>query len=203
MRFFRQFSALAITAILLATPLAANAGILLEPYVGAEFDNFAADITSGGTLKYNDTGPHAGLRLGYQFPLIFVAADYDFGALNSSIDQPTGAGFKSGSVTRSSAFAEIGAKVPLLYAYVGYGFLNDWTFKQASGTNDLLFKGTAVKAGLSFTGLPFIAVTLEYMTSTFSKFATGGTETSIGTSATFKTASASTYMLTLSLPFRL
>lgn len=180
----------------------AEAGVLIEPLAGLEMGSFGADISSGGTLKYNYAGTHFGARVGYALPLIFVAVEYDYGMLNTSVDQPAGATYKAGSGTRSTAFAEAGVKIPfLLRAYVGYGFLNDWTFKDALTTDSLKFSGTAYKAGVAFTGLPFIEVGLDIQTSTFTKYNAGASDITMDSTQTFKSATASSFMLTVGLPF--
>lgn len=174
----------------------AQAALLLEPYVGAEYGSFKMD-TVVGEGKSKTLGPRLGARVGYAIPLVFFALDYDYGLLKSTADG-SGGGSKDSDLTRSSLFAEVGVKLPLVRGYVGYGFMNEWNFKDNAG--DTKLKGTAIKAGVGFTGLPFVVVWLDYHLSNFNKVSSGGQEEDIGSGKPIKEASASTFMLTVSLP---
>ena len=200
---FQSLAAMATAWILLASASVARADLLLEPYAGLETGSFTADFSTSSSLKYTAAGAHLGARVGIAVPLIFVALDYDYGSLTSTVEKPTGTTYEAGSLTRTSLFAEVGLKIPLLRAYLGYGLMNDWTFAKATGSDDLKFKGNAYKAGVGFSGLPFVVVWIDYMVSTFTKYSAGSTEVDLNTSNTFKSATASSLMLTVSLPFEI
>jgi hypothetical protein len=120
-----------------------------------------ADLTSGAL----------GLRLGAAFPIVFVAADYSL-LVGGSLKSNSGTKFDASG---NQLFAEVGAQLPLVRAYLGYGLMNTL---QADG-NGVSVKyegGTAIKAGVGTTIMPMFAVNLEYITSTYDKV--GGVSTS-------------------------
>lgn len=176
----------ASVAVLAARP--AQAGILVEPYLGYEL----------GTLKYTGS-PNAsfdlssaalGLRAGVTFPLLFVALDYSV-LLGGSAKDDTAAATKW-DASGSQLFAEVGAQLPLIRAYLGYGIANTFELK-SGGTTNKFENGTTIKAGVGTTVFPLIAVNLEYITSSYDKL--NGNSPSDSKSNFF--------MLNLSVPFDL
>ncbi len=182
----------------------ANAGILFEPSVGYEYDTFNANFSAGSNVAYSVTGPSLGLAVGYSFLIFYADVDYQYGMLNSSVtSQPSGLSYTGASLIRNSLFIDAGVHIPMLRAYVGYSPLNNWDFKANSmGSNNVTFLGSGLKVGASFTGLPFIAINLEYMMSTFSSY-TDSSNHSMGSSSTYSDASAKSIMLSVSLPLDL
>jgi hypothetical protein len=184
--------------LLMTWALPAHAGLLLEPYVGYEMGS--AEVSSSGlTAKYDTSGITVGGRVGFTMPIFFAALDYSMA--NGKANLTSGPG-TSPDLSRSSLFAVVGASLPLIRVYGGYGFLHELTMKDASG--DGVFKGSALKLGASFTGLPFLALNLEYIMSSLNKYkASSGTESAIGTGNPVSDAKANAFMLSVSVPFDL
>ena len=197
----------AAALVLIALP--AKAGLLLEPYLGYEVGQAeatygtAAGAFAGGSTKWNYAGPILGARIGYTAPAVFfIAADYNMGSsLTFKVDTDASGIQSGGDGSRSALFLVAGAKILVLRGYIGYGFLNDWTIKD--GTDENKVKGTALKLGASFTGIPIFAINFEMMNSTFTKISSGGTDYDPSDGGFFKAAKASSYMISLSAPFDL
>jgi hypothetical protein len=144
----------------------AKADLLVEPYAGYELGTLnlsygsGAGITnSGQSFQNSQTGFDLGVRLGYEFPLIFVALDGMYTSGNVASGSGTGA-FSSSSMTRTSVFIDAGVHLLFIRGYVGYGFVDNTAI---STTLSPSFTGNAIKLGVSFTGIPFIDINLEYI----------------------------------------
>lgn len=185
----------------------ARASILLEPYVGYELGQFAMTAADVNDYKYNMGGVAVGGRLGYSATLVsfglWGALDYSMANYSTSVaSQPAGGTATGDPATRSSLFIDVGVKLPLLQAHVGYAPMNSMVMKATGG--DLKYEGSAMKLGVGFSGLPFIAINLDYIASTFNKYTSAaGTTTDISSGQTISKATATTYMLNVSLPFNL
>jgi hypothetical protein len=205
MRFMRPFSkySLAIAALsFMALP--AKADLLLEPYLGFGAGT-AKNTPFGVSGSYSDTmaGTTVGGRVGYAMPLLWFAADYSLsnGSFKNS-EKPSGASSVDGDYSGSNLYAVVGVKVPLLQAYAGYGLMNELTLKK--GVDEKFSGGTNFKLGAGFTGLPFIALNLELLLNKYGKFKGAGGESDINSGSTAVTdAQSTTWMITVSAPFRL
>jgi hypothetical protein len=207
MRFLRSallFASAAFVSVAFVAP--AKASILIEPYAGYSSENFALELANNsGPVKFTMSGLDYGARLGYAFPMLFIAADYNAatGMASTIADKPASAtGYTADPFDRTDIFGVVGVRVPMLQAYVGYGFSSSLTYKLQSG--DQKFTGTSFKAGVGYTGLPFVAVNVEYLMTTYTKYNSGGTDYSVGDSANgsaYSKASGSAIMLNLSVPF--
>lgn len=161
---------------------AAQAGLLLEPYLGYTMGTFE---DSDGKL----TSPVLGARVGYSAVLLSFGVDYSMytgGKVkddNSDVD-----------ASGSQAFAFVGVGVPLIRAWVGYGVMNDLKLKNSGGEST--YTGTAMKAGVGFTGLPFVSLNAEYIMNDYNKL-----KTPLGEGDT--DAKGSEIRLSASLPFDL
>lgn len=172
------FTALAAVTVFASIP--AKASILVEPYVG-----YLMGSTKNISPAFDISSAVGGARLAYEFPVVFVGLDY------STMLGGTG---KSGSlsvdVTGSDLFVEVGARVPLVRAYLGFGITHDLSLATTSTVK--LEGGSAVKLGVGTTILPAVAINLEYFIETYDKIngASAGT-----------TGGANFYSLNVSLPF--
>jgi hypothetical protein len=184
MRGLRFFALVLVASIGLLTARPAHAAILLEPYLGYEFGKLKYSGTP--SADFDVTSAALGARLGYAFPVVFIAADYSTLLGGSAKDS---AGNKA-DATGSQLFAEVGAHLPLIRGYLGYGLMNTLELS-SNGTSTKFENGTAIKAGIGTTILPMVAINLEYITSTYDKV--GGITTSNYKSDLF--------MLNVSLPF--
>lgn len=143
---------------------AAQAGILIEPYLGYEMGNVKSTSATPGSAEETDTanGVGYGLRLGYKFLIPWVALDYTAGSGKTKDD----AGVES-DATKSALGAVVGANLPLVRFWAGYGFSNTLTFKETAG--DTKFKGTYTKVGLGFGFIPFVSLNAEYIINNYNK----------------------------------
>lgn len=169
---------LAVFALILGFTSAAQARVLVEPYLGYEM----------GTTKNPDgkfDGSQLGLRLAYSSPIFFWAGlDYTMGV--SGTFKPDVGSNDDGK--RSTLYGVVGVDFPiLLRAWAGYGFMNE--IKTDNGGK---FKGKATKVGVGFTGLPFVSLNLEYITEKFDENDTFPITNDLENS---------TYVLSVSLPF--
>lgn len=178
------FSFLAVSFIFFSP--AAKADLLIEPVIGYNF-NTKVDF-EGGENYSGGMGPAFGGRLGYQNLGLQLGVDY----LSSVVDMDDN-DFDD-DVTMSEIGGFVGFKFPiLLRAYAGYIFSATGDSKSATGENMEFTKGSGYKAGLGFTGLPFININVEYRSGTFDEVKVGTVELDDG--ATYQSI-----MLALSLP---
>jgi hypothetical protein len=182
-----------LMVVLQAVP--AHAGILVEPYIGYGLGNSKVAFAGGAEAKSDTYGSVLGARLGYQALLLFAAFDgsVGMGTIKAANSASTDADYSD-----TKLFALVGARLPLVRAYAGYGFINNVTEK--STPNEKL-QGSAIKLGVGFTGLPFIAINFEYIASTYDKIDLGGGAGMQSKSdAGISDLTANQYMLTVSLP---
>lgn len=171
---------LAALTVFAATPV--KAAILLEPYLGYQIGSY----TQGSGAAGSDlSGVPIGLRLAYEFPVIFVGLDYD--TLISGTAKQNNV---SNDLSGSNFMVEVGAQMPLVRAYVGYAISHDLTFKTAP--NVKYEGGSDFKIGIGTTILPMLAINLEYLNSTYDK---------INGFSYSPTDKSNIYRLTVSVPF--
>lgn len=138
---------LTVFAVIIGFSSFAQAGIMIEPYLGYEM----------GTTKNSNgkmDGSQYGLRLAYKAPVFFWGGlDATMGSLTYKPD-----GASNSDLKRTTIYGVFGVDFPiLLRAWVGYGASN-----QLKGDSTTM-KGSAYKVGVGFTGLPFVSVNLEYL----------------------------------------
>lgn len=186
----RTISRILFAVVLLFAAHPAKADLYLEPYLG-----YGSGELKLGSSTYTMSGSGIGARVGFSLPIFFVAADYAMGSGKANLKSGSGS---SGDYSSSDLFAVVGARLPLIRAYAGYGLMNSVTAK-GNGADSTL-TGTAMKFGVGFSGLPFVAINLEYITETYNKLKSGGAEYDIKSGGIIDKASAGMYMLTVSLP---
>jgi hypothetical protein len=184
---FLALGLLASLTLLVARP--AKAGLLIEPYLGYELGTYSyTSITPNE--NYDFSSANLGARVGYAFPIVFVAADYSVLLGANLKNGPSGS--SEGTATGNQLFVDVGASLPLIRFYGGYGLTN--TLTQTTNSIDAKAEGgTAFKLGVGTTILPIVAINLEYIHSEFDKLN--------GDSA--GKSKANFYMLSVSLPFNL
>lgn len=197
---------LTIAAFILGTSSLAHAGILIEPYLGYESGAVKNTVSMGGaeaSYSLATSGPAFGLRLGYKFLMPWVALDYTAGSGKS---ESAISGASDLDYTKSSLGLVVGADLPIVHPYVGYGFSNSVTIKKGNTTTgqDYVFKGTYVKAGVGLGFIPFVHVNLEYKINTYSKVDLGDGAGEINRSdSIFTELKHDTVMVSVSVPFNL
>ncbi len=143
----------------------ANAGIFAEPYLGYGFGSTEDDSTP--PTKSDITGPVLGARVGGEFAMLFIGADYSM---------TLGAKAKTGAVSEdigiSSLYGVVGANLPIIRAWVGFGLMNEATIK---GTPDdtKIHGGSHFKVGLGFKVIPMLSLNAEYLINNYKKFEQG------------------------------
>ena len=178
MRFMKM--ALAACSTLLFVN-AAQADLLLEPYLGYTIGNAESD-----GAKWDNNNLVLGGRVGYSALVLQAGVDYSI-ASGAKFKGKDGALDFEGD--GSQLFAFVGGDFPLLRAWAGYGLQNELKVKDGSKLT-----GSAIKVGAGFTGLPFLSINAEYITSTYDK-ADGN--------ALNSNLKNNTVMLSVSAPFEL
>ena len=178
---------------------AAQAGLLLEPYLGYGFGTVEAKQNSGATAKSTLTMPVLGGRVGYEGFLVHAAIDYSL-PLGGTSKGDSGGAEDADISGGSSLFAVVGVHIPLFRFWGGYGIIYDLTLKDDGA--ETTYKGTALKAGVGFTGLPFVALNLEYIMGTTDKLKTSSGETSVSDLG-YSSVKSNLVLLSVSMPFDL
>ncbi len=190
------------------------AGLMIEPYLGIGSGSYTSTTRTGGfsigsPMDSKINGGMVGARLGYKFLGFWTALDYTGAAWEVKYDKP--ASTPAGKAAGQFIFADVGFDFPFLFrVYGGYGFSN--TLKIV-GNNSLgnpgeetLSGGSAVKAGLGLTFLPFLSINIEYIKPTFSKYAlnvSGLSMTDTTVDSNFSALDLSVTMLSVSFPINL
>lgn len=178
----------------------ANAGIMLEPYLGYNSGTLAHDVkTSGASEGGKVTGMGAGLRLGYKLPLmLWLAADY--GMMSGGKFSADTAGL-DGKVDSSDIYVTVGFDLPILArVWAGYGLGNTAKVKFDSGPESKLTYESAMKIGVGFKLIPMLSLNAEYFMKTLKDFE-DNTGATVVASNYYSTANASGFMVSISAPF--
>jgi hypothetical protein len=173
-------------ASVLCLSFSAHADILLEPYLGYGIGKIK--MTTPSASESDVSGTAIGARVAYTIPMFFFGLDYSMLMGKLKRTSPSSADF---DMTGSGLFAVAGVQIPLIRAWAGYGLMQDFVAKNASGESTT--SGTAIKFGAGFTGLPFVSLNLEYLRGTYSKTKASGVEVSAD-------GTGDIYLLSVSLP---
>lgn len=180
--------------------LTANAGILIEPYIGYEMGDVQYDLV-GPTNEITEkgTGTGYGLRLGYKILAPWVALDYTGSSGTLKPDSGTDHDY-----TTTGLAAVVGVDLPLIRAWAGYGFSNEATRIGTNGEADWKFKGTYTKVGVGFGFIPFVSVNAEYKMNSYSKVDIDGTTNGeVSRGDIFEKLKNDVLMFSVSIPFNL
>lgn len=185
----RTLKLLALSAVLSLGVLStstAKAGLLLEPYLGYELGKL--DYTGTPSSSADLSSVALGARVAFTLPVLFVGVDYGL-PIGGTLKDSSG---NKADVSGSQLFAIVGASLPLVRAYVGYGLMTSLESKFSNVTTKYE-GGTAFKLGVGTTLFPLTAINLEYINTTYDKV--GGVTTSNYKSGFF--------MLNVSIPFQI
>lgn len=155
-----------ILAFLIIKP--ADAGVLLEPVLGYSFGKAETDLPGSNEDKFK--GSSYGARVGYQNLGFQLGIDY----LKSSVELDDNDFKENLSINEFAGF--VGFEFPiLLRVYAGYIFSangdTEANFGGGNGVEKVKFTdGTGMKAGIGFTGLPFVDINFEYRKGTFGEY---------------------------------
>lgn len=127
----------------------ANAGILLEPYVGYHM----GEGSQTGATDTDITGMGFGGRVGWTLPLVFFAFDYSSGGLDAE------SGSSEVDADYKAMGAVVGASLPMIRIWAGYNFSAELELDSATK-----YEGNGMKGGLGFKlpALP-ISINAEYI----------------------------------------
>lgn len=139
----------------------AYSAVEIEPYVGYQISD--SDASTEDEYKQLNLGG----RLGFSFLMFSFGADYMIG---------TGDGDENDGDTYDVSATEIGAyakvTLPILFqVYAAYLFTSDLEYDFTSTKAE--FGGSGYKAGIGFTGLPFIVINAEYKIVNYDEFELG------------------------------
>ncbi len=142
--------------------LSANAGFLVEPYLGYKIGT--GDQGGSTPVDYTYSGATFGGRLGYQFLGLMGGLDYSLSSFDIDREVP---GTKTSVDTSQSTFgAFVGYDFPiLLRAWAAYYFSS----KLEENDNDE-YSGGGYGLGVGFTGLPFVSLNIEYRSLAYDEF---------------------------------
>lgn len=132
----------------------ANAGIMVEPFLAYEMSDYSA---SGGTER-DVTGSHFGVRLAYTMLGAMVGAEYQTGSV--SVEFPSG----DADLDTTDIGLFVGYEFPILLRIYGTFYLSHEATPESS--QDLEGDG-GTKIGVSYMGLPFVALNFEMMSRSF------------------------------------
>lgn len=204
----RSTRMLLVTLLFVLAAAPAKAGLLLEPYLSYDLGvmnltfGTGAGSASGGTAKLGANGIGFGARVGYTIPMFFAGLDYSMADLSLTEISDSAAALSADKGSRSSLFAIVGTHILFFRGYLGYGLIHDVVAKDSTG--DSTFKGSgAIKIGGSFTGLPIVALNLEYIMATYDKVTTSIGDLSVASDGLYSEAKSSTVILSVSAPFDL
>jgi hypothetical protein len=148
---------LLVCATLLAFAPSAHASLYLEPFLG-----YLTGKTTTGN-KYDVSGTDLGGRVG--FSTLGFAIGGELSRSDLSVDTSPSADL---TPTNLGVFASFEFPI-LIRAYATYIFSSKGDY--AAGEVD---EGSCFRLGVGFTGLPFIAINLEYVDLSYDKFKAGG-----------------------------
>jgi hypothetical protein len=182
----KLFSAtLAAAAVFAFITPAAEASVLIEPYLGYHLGKKKQENVANS--NDNVKGVTYGGRLGYQQLGFMLGLDYMSGAWKDDNDPVA-------DLTPSDLGAFVGYNLPIMLRVYGvYGFSSKMTAEVNS--NKAKLEGHSFKLGVGFTSLPFVSINVEYMSATYDKYN--------GLSLGSNKVKADMYGLTVSLPFNL
>ncbi|MDH4467164.1 MAG: hypothetical protein QE271_03830 [Bacteriovoracaceae bacterium] len=159
----------------------AQSAIWIEPYLGLAFTGKYKLESTSTTIDYDNFPLIMGGRLGAAITMFHFGLDY-MKSGDVKLENDT----KKYQITELGIFA--GVKLPLLVrGYVEYIVASE--FSDTGATYD---DGSGFKAGVGFTGLPFIAINLEIRQVNYDKY--NGASTDMQDKST---------ALTVSLPFQI
>lgn len=134
-----------IVSIFLISSFSANAGLLLDPYVGMGSVKNTLDAASLDDT--NDNATVLGARVGYSFLLFSLGADYQMATIDGS--------------TRTNLSAFAGFDLPiLLRVWAEYTLNSSVDNDDLPSSVDVTFND-GYSVGVGFTGFPLISVNLE------------------------------------------
>ncbi|MEO0335266.1 MAG: outer membrane beta-barrel protein [Pseudomonadota bacterium] len=187
-RFIKLIAAL---AIVFGFSHSAFAGIHIEPFLGYSVSgNYESDFGSTTDGDYVSDGPQIGARVGYGMLGFFGALEYEMSSMTADGDDDS-------SIDQTLLGVSVGYEFPILIrGYATYIFSADG---KSDDDFDSEFKGTGVKLGVGYTGLPFVAINFEMTQLNFNDYESN----SNAADDAFESFDATYYTISVSLPLDL
>jgi len=186
--------------LVVAVGAKANAGLMIEPYLGYELSS-ALKLEAGGVDSGGKTsGLDLGLRVAYKLPMmVWLGLDYSMMSDGKFKGEDAS---NDGKVDRSNLYFDVGVNLPVLARlWVGYGLMNSAKAKFDAGGETTLKNGTNIKLGVGLTPLPMVSINLEYFMHDYKDWESGSN--SGAASDVWSTHKESGLLLGVSVPFSL
>lgn len=177
----------------------AQAGFLIEPYVG--FGISSGENSNTAKVEYDQTAPFLGARVGYQTLGFMFGLDYTKG-MEADFDTKVGSVTSTTDLDQSTFGVFVGYNLPVMLRVWG-AYYFDTTLEQQSGagTGDEI-SGNGIGLGAGFTGLPFVSLNLEYRMMTLDESKDNSTGTTTKLTGTDE-VDYNQIMLSVSLPLNI
>jgi hypothetical protein len=150
----------------------AQAGILIEPYMGYGITALESDNGGGGLpVEWGVKGQSLGVRAGVSYLGFFGALDYEMGSRDFTVD----AGSASVTVSEkdlTNVGLAIGYDVPIIPIRVFGKYIMSATWEEGSSE----WKGNGLGVGVGLTILPIVDINIEYKKLTFDEGLGAATE---------------------------
>ena len=185
---------------------AAQAGLLIEPYLGYHIGALARDPI-GGTPESTDTmtGTALGLRLGYKFVGPWVALDATQGS-GKWKDGTPGSSLETDYTTNQLGLVA-GVDIPFLFrVWGGYGLQNNTKLKaitSQSGATDTMYYGSYLKGGIGLSMIPFISLNVEYIMNSYQKLDNSTGNGKVDVDSVYSNFKDNVILVGISVPFNL
>jgi hypothetical protein len=171
--------------LFLVTMFTLNANALfLEPYVGFQKGTYAT-----ATEALTHDGVVLGGRVGTDIAVLFFAGLDVMTVMSGTAEGTT----NSGDFSRTAIGAVFGVDLPLVKAYVGYNFQDNFSIKDSAGTTTD-FEGVSTKIGVGVSVFPLTSVNLEYINNDVSEASSGSTTVTSGLDSNL-----GTYLISVSI----
>jgi hypothetical protein len=187
---------LAAMTVVFAFSHAAFAGFHVEPFVGYSLSGDFDQEVGGSTLNsgdYTSNGPQLGARVGYGMLGFFGAVEYE---LSPMLAAPDDNDYDDVDINQTLMGVALGYEFPIaIRAYATYIFSAEG--KGSLDNVDPVYRGSGIKLGVGYTGLPFIAINLEVTQLTYDDVESD----SSSFDDDFDSFTANYYTLSVSAPF--
>lgn len=185
-------------ACLFAFSITANAGFLIEPYLGYSISS--GEDGMAPATKWEQTALFFGARLGYQALGFMGGLDFAHG-MEAEIEETSGGTVTKVDVDQNTFGAFFGYNFPIMLRVWGAYYFSSVLGVQSGAGLGADIKGSGYGLGVGYTGLPFVALNLEYRRLTFDE-----AESVTGQTIKFTSEEEQDFnqiMLSLSIPFDL
>ncbi len=181
-------------SLIVLTGISAQAGIMIEPFLGYASGKVSVTQTSGTDASSKSTGTGYGARIGYEFPMgLVLAGEYAGGS--GTITYNAGGSDDKYSSTAISAI--VGYSHGMFRGWAGYGFTDEVTNKMSTG--DIVFKGSNLKVGVGVMPIHHLSINFEYIIQKYTKLTSGGVEADV--SSNYSKFDPTTMLISVSAPF--